>query len=131
MIKYKSNVVPEVDRVIELYKNAGLKRPVDDEERILKMYEHANLIVTAWDGKRLVGVSRALTDFSYCCYLSDLAVSPDYQKQGIGKKLIQLTKDLCGDQAMLLLLSAPSALTYYPATGFRKVENGFIIDRKS
>ena len=117
--------------MIELYKNAGLKRPVDDQQRILKMYEHANLIVTAWDGNRLVGVSRALTDFSYCCYLSDLAVSPDYQKQGVGKKLIQLTKDLCGDGAMLLLLSAPSALTYYPVTGFRKVENGFIMDRKS
>ncbi len=130
MITYKSNVVPRADLVIDLYKDAGLKRPVEDVERVGKMYENSNLIITAWDDHVLVGVSRALTDFSYCCYLSDLAVRSAYQKQGIGKKLIDLTRELCGDQAMLLLLSAPSALSYYPAAGFRKVENGFIIDRK-
>ncbi|MBB5441364.1 N-acetylglutamate synthase-like GNAT family acetyltransferase [Pedobacter sp. AK017] len=130
MIVYKSNIVPQIDMVIDLYKDAGLKRPVGDEERIRNMYENANLIVTAWDDNILVGVSRALTDFSYCCYLSDLAVRSAYQKQGIGKKLIELTNELCSDQAMLLLLSAPSALSYYPAAGFKKVENGFIINRK-
>lgn len=130
MITYKSDIVPQVDLVIDLYKDAGLKRPVEDEERIGLMYRNANLIVTAWDNRVLVGVSRALTDFCYCCYLSDLAVRSSYQKHGIGKRLIDLTKELCGDQAMLLLLSAPSALSYYPAVGFKKVENGFIIDRK-
>lgn len=130
MIKYRSDIVPQAELIIDLYEDAGLKRPVEDEERIHKMYENSNLIITAWDDLVLVGVSRALTDFSYCCYLSDLAVKSSYQKQGIGKKLIDITKQLCGEQAMLLLLSAPSAISYYPAVGLRKVENGFIIDRK-
>lgn len=130
MITYRSDIVPQVELIIDLYEDAGLKRPVEDEERIHKMYENSNLIITAWDDLVLVGVSRALTDFSYCCYLSDLAVKSSYQKQGIGKKLIDITKQLCGEQAMLLLLSAPSAISYYPAVGLRKVENGFIIDRK-
>lgn len=130
MITYRSDIVPKVELIIDLYEDTGLKRPVRDEERIHKMYENSNLIITAWDDLVLVGVSRALTDFSYCCYLSDLAVRFAYQKQGIGKKLIDITKELCGDQAMLLLLSAPSAISYYPAVGLRKVENGFIIDRK-
>jgi N-acetylglutamate synthase-like GNAT family acetyltransferase len=85
--------------------------------------------VTAWDKDKLVGIARSLTDFSYCCYLSDLAVRKDYQKGGIGKKLIALTKEYIGDHAMLLLLSAQTAMDYYPKVGFQKVENGFIIKR--
>lgn len=130
IIEYSSNITPPVEMIIDLYVDAGLKRPVQDNDRIRSMYENANLIVTAWDAKLLVGVSRALTDFSYCCYLSDLAVRSSYQKQGIGRKLIELTKSHCGEQSMLLLLSAPAALSYYPGVGFRQVENGFVIDRK-
>ncbi len=129
MIRYETNIVPEVSEIIELYRDAGLKRPVDDEERIRVMYTHANLIITAWAGEELVGVSRALTDYVYCCYLSDLAVKAAYQGKGIGRKLIALTKEACGEQSMLLLLSAPSAMTYYPGIGLRPVNNGFMIDR--
>jgi hypothetical protein len=41
-----------------------------------------------------------------------------------------LTKDRVGDQVMLLLLSAPDAMEYYPKVNFERVENGFIIKRK-
>src|SRR6202012_5054521 len=99
-------------QVVELYKSAGLIRPVDDVERIQKMYEQSNLIITAWDGDVLAGVSRSLTEFCYCCYLSDLAVRKEYQSQGIGKRLIEMTKNTIGDQTMLLLLSAPTAMEY-------------------
>lgn len=75
-------------------------------------------------------MARSLTDFSYCCYLSDLAIHPDYQKHGIGKKLIDLTQEKIGEHCMLLLLSVPTAMEYYPKIGFEKVENGFIIKRK-
>jgi len=85
--------------------------------------------VTAWDKDKLVGISRSLTDFCYCCYLSDLAVRKEYQKQGIGKKLIGLTKDKIGELSMLLLLSAPTAMDYYPGVGLQKVDNGFIFKR--
>lgn len=129
-IRYEVNIIPSVDLIIDLYNNAGLKRPVENKERISKMYANSNLIITAWDGDLLVGVSRALTDFSFCCYLSDLAVRPSYQKQGIGRKLIEMTKTECSDEAMLLLLSVPTALSYYPKAGMRTVDNGFIIDRK-
>ncbi len=129
MIRYETTIVPEVKEIIELYRDAALKRPVEDQERIRAMYKHANLIVTAWDGEELVGVSRALTDYAYCCYLSDLAVKTAYQRKGIGKKLIALTKEACGEQSMLLLLSAPSAMAYYPWIGLRKADNAFIKDR--
>lgn len=130
-IVYKCNEPVKVEDVIEVFKRSGITRPVDQKERIQKMLEYANLIITAWDNHRLVGIARALTDFSYCCYLSDLAVDKEYQKSGVGKKLIEEVKEKTGDQVALILLSAPSAMGYYPKVGFEKIENGFIIRRKS
>jgi ribosomal protein S18 acetylase RimI-like enzyme len=105
------------------------RRPVDEPERLQKMLEHGNLIVTARtaDGK-LVGVSRALTDFVYCTYLSDLAVDETFQHQGIGTELIRQTK-LASPQAKLILLSAPKATGYYPKIGMSQHEFCFFLDR--
>ena len=128
-IRYKLGITPETDSIIEVYNSSGLNRPTNDNERIVEMYVNSNLIITAWDNDQLVGIARSLTDFCYCCYLSDLAVRKDYQKLGIGKELIKLTRERIGPKTTLLLLSAPTAMEYYPKTGFRKIENGFIIDR--
>jgi N-acetylglutamate synthase-like GNAT family acetyltransferase len=128
-ITYKLDIIPTVQQIIELYDNAGLPRPTNDAERIQKMFENSDLIVTAWDHEKLVGVSRNITDWVWCCYLADLAVSPDYKKEGIGRKLIELTKEKVSEQSMVLLLSVPTAIEYYPKVGFEKVENGFIIFR--
>lgn len=129
-IEYRTDRVPSVDQIINVYWSAGLKRPIEDEERIRKMYEHSNLIVTAWKEDELIGVARSLTDFSFCCYCSDLAVNLSYQKQGIGRRLLEITKEQIGDSCMLLLLSVPTAMEYYPKIGMQKVENGFILPRK-
>jgi len=107
----------------------GERRPVDEPERLKKMLEHGNLIVTArtTEGK-LVGVSRALTDFVYCTYLSDLAVDESFQHQGFGTELIRQTK-LASPQAKLILLSAPKATGYYPKIGMSRHEFCFFLDR--
>ena len=128
-ITYKLDIIPDTEKIIDLYKSSGINRPIADKERIAKMYANSNLIVTAWDISKLVGISRSLTDFCYSCYLSDLAVRKEYQKHGIGKKLIALTKEKIGEHTMLLLLAAPAAMDYYPKVGFEPVENGFIIKR--
>ena len=128
-ITYKVSTVPTAEQVIELYDNAGLPRPTKDPERIKKMYENSDLIVTAWDKELLVGVSRSITDWNWSCYLADLAVRQDYQKFGIGKKLVELTKVELGEQSMVLLLSVPAAMEYYPKIGFTKLDNCFIINR--
>lgn len=122
--------IPEIQDIINIYDTAILKRPTTDKVRITKMYENSSLVIAAWHEEKLIGVARSLTDFSYCCYLSDLAIHPDYQKHGIGKKLIDLTQEKIGEQCILLLLSVPTAMEYYPKIGFEKVENGFIIKRK-
>ncbi len=128
-IEYSFEKRPTVDQIIELYDNAGLPRPTHDKERIKKMFDNSNLIVTAWDNELLVGVSRSITDWVWACYLSDLAVREDYKKEGIGSQLINITREKVGNQSMVLLLSVPTAMNYYPKVGFKKQESSFIIDR--
>ncbi len=83
------------------------------------MLDHAQILVTAWQGKRLIGVSRAISDFSYCTYLSDLAVDKEFHGLGIGKTLVKKTMELAPG-AKLILLSAPKAVEYYPKIGMEK-----------
>lgn len=130
MISYQ--VEREIDpaTVADLFRRSGIRRPVDDLDRIGLMIDHANLILCAWDEERMVGIARALTDFSYCCYLSDLAVDRAYQKQGIGKGLFDRVKEIVGEEVMILLLSAPEAESYYPHLGFEKAENAWRIPRR-
>ena len=128
-ITYRTDILPAVALVIELYNNAGLPRPTNDPDRIEKMFQNSGLVVTAWDGDKLVGISRTITDWVWCSYLSDLAVNPEYKKSGIGRRLIELTREKVGEQSMLLLLSVPTAMEYYPKVGFTKEDRGFIINR--
>ena len=120
MISYRTGNDLELDEVIELYvaSTLGERRPVDDRERMATMLVNANLVITAWDGDLLVGIARALSDFSYVTYLSDLAVRRSHQRRGIGKELMRRVKAEGGTQAKLLLLAAPAAEKYYPHVGF-------------
>jgi GNAT superfamily N-acetyltransferase len=105
----------------------ALRRPIHDAETIRAMLQHADLILTARTDGLLVGVSRALTDFSFCTYLSDLAVDQKYQGKGIGTKLIRLTHEAAGLQTTLILLAAPAAQTFYPHIGMTKHDSCWII----
>lgn len=105
------------------------RRPAKDLARLERMLRQANIIVTARDGAKLVGVSRALSDFCYCCYLSDLAVDAAYQRQGIGKRLLEETNAQAGPETTLILLSAPAAEGYYPRIGMKKHESCWIAPR--
>lgn len=96
------------------------RRPVEDPAALEAMLAHANLLCTAWDRNVLVGVARSFTDFAYCCYLSDLAVDTAYQKQGIGRGLIQCTQAQLAPKARIVLLAAPKAQAYYPKLGFER-----------
>jgi GNAT superfamily N-acetyltransferase len=128
-ITYQTGLIPDTKHIVEVYRSSGIKRPVEDLARIANMYTNSNIIVTAWAGKKLVGISRSITDFYYCCYLSDLAVRKEYQKTGIGSELIALTRERIGDQVALILVSAPEAIDYYPKVGFDKIDNGYMIKR--
>lgn len=117
---------------IDLLRRSTLaaRRPVDQPELIEGMLRHADLIVTARAEGRLVGVSRALTDFSFCTYLSDLAVDEACQRQGIGKELIRRTHEAAGRRTTLILLAAPAAREYYPHIGMTFHDSCWIIPKR-
>jgi predicted N-acetyltransferase YhbS len=119
-IQYEhTRTISEAD-FVDLLKRSTLaeRRPVDDPRCVKAMLDHANLLCTAWDGEKLVGLARSVTDFEYCCYLSDLAVDEAYQNKGVGRELIRLTQSRLGRKAKIILLAAPKAAAYYPRVGF-------------
>jgi len=129
-IEYRINTPLEAHDIARVFDSSGISRPTSDLARIERMFAAPSLVISAWASGKLIGVSRALTDYAYCCYLSDLAVALEFQGQGVGGELICRTKALIGSEVSLILLSAASAMTYYPSQGFEKAENAFLIRRQ-
>ncbi len=129
MIEYRVGDAPGLDEVIELYRAStlGERRPVDDRKRMELMMRHANLVVTAWEGSLLVGISRSFSDWAFVTYLSDLAVRLSHQRMGIGKELIRITQREGGPDANIVLLAAPKAVDYYPHIGLTRHESAWML----
>lgn len=122
------NDIPlDVVKALYVASTLGQRRPIDDPGTLEAMMANANLIVSAWDGDELVGISRTLTDFVYVGYLSDLAVHARYQRQGIGIGLIERTRAAMGPKSKLILLAAPAAVDYYPRIGFTHHPQAWIL----
>lgn len=117
-------------RAVLIASTLGDRRPVDDLPRLDRMLRQSDVVATARDGRRLVGISRAVTDFSYCCYLSDLAVDIAYQRQGIGRRLIAETHRNAGELTSLVLVAAPGAESYYPRIGMQQRPSCWTFRRK-
>lgn len=119
-----------VDEFIAVLRASTLaeRRPVEDRTRMETMLRRADLIVTARCVGKIVGVSRAVTDFSFCTYLSDLAVDEKFQGRGIGRELIKRTHEAARLQTKLILIAAPKAVSYYPHIGMTHHDSCWIIE---
>ena len=128
-IDYRTDVDIGVEDAIDLYRRStlGERRPVDRPDIFEGMLKHANLVITAWDGERLIGIARSLTDFAYVTYLADLAVDGEYQKRGIGKQLIKETQRRVKPECMIVLLAAPKANDYYGKLGFEHNPRAWVL----
>ena len=130
MIHYTNQQSLTAAQFADVLNRSGIHRPTADLPRLQTMLDEADILWTAWDGERLVGVARALTDYAYACYLSDLAVDASHQRQGIGKTLVAHLQAQIGADVALILLAAANAMDYYPKIGFEALDNGFIIRRR-
>jgi GNAT superfamily N-acetyltransferase len=128
--EYRQNVPLTTADIQRVFASSGINRPTQDADRIARMFANSNLVISAWHEGELVGVARAITDFSYCCYLSDLAVAAPFQRRGIGRELIAWVRAVIGDEVSLMLLAAPGAKAYYAERGFSVIDNGFRIARR-
>jgi len=131
MITYTEHASIDPEQAIDLYTRStlGERRPINNVETFRAMLANANLTISAWDGDKLVGISRSLTDFSYVAYLADLAVDEQYQRQGIGKRLIEETQKCLGSECMIVLLAAPKANSYYEHLGFEHNPRAWILKK--
>lgn len=124
MICYRSGQPPRTEDIIAVYQSAPLRRPVEDPARIARMFAVANLIWTAWDGERLVGVLRGWTDGAYHGYICDLAVDAGYQKAGVGRELLRRATE-GKPEVEFILRAAATAREYYAHLGWQPIENGW------
>ena len=131
-IEYKINAKISVEQFINLLQisSLGERRPIHDQACLQGMLDNSNLIISAWFENKLIGIARSVTDFHYACYLSDLAVDADFQKQGIGKKLQALTQEQLGTQCKIILIAAPAAHDYYEQLGFTNNERCWVLNRE-
>ena len=129
-IRYAVNQHITAEQFIGLLKETTLggRRPIDNPERIQGMLDNADLIITAWQDEKLVGIARSVTDFHFCCYLSDLAVSETVQSSGIGKELIRRTFLELKPGSTLYLVAAPQAVNYYPKIGMTRHESAWMLN---
>jgi ribosomal protein S18 acetylase RimI-like enzyme len=128
-ITYRRGNDLDLDELLDLYRSCslGARRPIEDRAIFTDMIRNANLVITAWEGDLLVGISRSLTDFSNVTYLADLAVRESHQQRGIGVELVRQTREALGPRSMIVLLAAPAAVDYYPKIGFTRHESAWIL----
>jgi ribosomal protein S18 acetylase RimI-like enzyme len=129
MILYRADRTLSVDEFVDLLKRSSLaeRRPIQDSDCMGGMLSNADLLVTAWHDDLLVGVARSVTDFTFCCYLSDLAVDRAFQHSGIGRELIGHTQKRLGSRCAIILLAAPAAAEYYPHIGFTRHDSAWVL----
>ena len=132
-ISYKVNQSITTDEFIGVLTASNLaeRRPVDDRECLNGMLKNSNLLVTAWDEEKLIGIARSMTDFHYACYLSDIAVDKNYQNNSIGRQLQIVTQEQLGPKCKLILIAAPASNSYYEHIGFTNNQRCWVLGRDS
>ena len=129
MITYRDDLRPDVEVIAQLYRSAGLRRPIDDLLRLQRFFDGSPLVWTAWADGRLVGVLRGWTDGAYDGYVCDLAVHPDWQSRGIGRALLERCCTPLPDVQWILRASVAAA-HYYEHLGWQRIENGWVRPRQ-
>ena len=86
------------------------------------------LNITAYDGEKLVGCLRILTDGYFFGTITEMLVLPDYQRQGIGSRLLQLARE--NTPTMLYFGAQPDAEQFYEKNGCTKGFQSYTIEKK-
>ena len=130
-IQYRTDRAVDVAAFKDILERSGLaaRRPVGEPERLARMLQAYNLVLTAWDDELLVGIATCWTDYAHSAYLADLAVAADRQHSGIGRELVHRARETVGPQVTLILLSSPAAVEYYPKIGMERFTDCFIFRR--
>jgi ribosomal protein S18 acetylase RimI-like enzyme len=133
---HRSDIVPDPKAIAALYDAAKLRRPTSDLDRLKRMFQGSNVVLTVWeerdgnDAQRLVALLRGWTDYAYDGYVCDLAVHPDFQKHGLGKDLLNRAQSLGRPDVQWVLQASIIAENYYEHIGWQKIDNGWKLPRE-
>lgn len=121
MIEYQKKVDITHEALLHLYESVGWSAYTQDNPDLTSLLEGARHYLTAWDGERLIGLIRVVGDGVYIAYIQDVLVHPDYQRQGIGKHLMQtmLTEIRYAKQIILTTENSPATKAFYQSLGMK------------
>ncbi|EPC64497.1 GNAT family N-acetyltransferase, partial [Lacticaseibacillus paracasei] len=111
---------PTMPEILALYKSVGWSMYTRDPARLERALTHSLTVLSAYEGKQLVGLIRAVGDGETILFIQDLLVLPEYQRRGIGKQLIEalLARFPEVRQRVLLTDDDPKTRSFYKAAGF-------------
>lgn len=79
------------------------------------------------DSGKLIGVGRALADGFDASYLCDIAVHPEYQGKGIGKRIVQTLVEFSKNHRKIILYAAIGKDSFYMKLGFKRMTTALAI----
>lgn len=123
-IIYKTNVVPEIEELLQLYNDVGWYNYIQDTKKLERAFINSTIIVSAWDQDKLVGVLRAVGDSETIMYIQDILVLHIYQHKGIGRQLMAefMYKYENIRQKVLITDKTFKTINFYKSCGFVPTE---------
>lgn len=115
----------DFDTILRLYSSVGWTNYTEKPELLKKAYENSLLILGAYVDGQLVGVIRAVGDGFSVVFIQDILVIPEYQRQGIGTRLLQEVMDRYSSvyQMELMTDNTPKTVSFYQSLGFVKASD--------
>jgi GNAT superfamily N-acetyltransferase len=133
-IDYRDSHSLDLDQLALLFNAVGWQKRTTDRERLARLVRGSLWIVSAWDGDRLVGFARAISDGAFNAYISTVAARlsvPDYQRRGIGREIVRrLIEDHDGIQFVLHANANAYPFYLHLELGFEPFENVLARRRK-
>ncbi len=127
-ILIRTNYVPEKSKLWELFCTLGWD--IGRSPETVKAAFDVSFVVSAWYGDILVGVGRALSDGLFYTAIYDVLVHPEFQRRGIGTRIMQTLLNQFAETSFLLM-TTENTDKFYNKLGFTKAENAMKIVRKT
>ena len=123
MIQYRTDKNFEAEQLKELFSSVNWLS-ANYSERLVKALYNSSTVISAWDGEKLIGLINALDDGELTAYVHYLLVNPEYQKDGIGTRLVEMIKQKYKDYLCIVLTAEnPGLVGYYEKLGFIKINH--------
>lgn len=125
MIRYVCNPQLYFGAVLDLYDSVGWSNYTNHPRRLEQAFHQSLFVMAAYDEDKLVGLIRAVGDGLTIVFIQDLLVYPHYQRQRIGRSLLEQTLERFKDiyQIQLATEQSDKNLAFYQELGFRRQED--------